>query len=85
MSSRLPNAIDRHVASRLRARRLELGMTQQHLAQVLGVTFQQIQKYERMVNRMSVGTLYQLALELDVSVQYFFEGLRGRRKKQGKV
>jgi transcriptional regulator with XRE-family HTH domain len=75
MSGRLPNAIDRHVASRLRLRRLEAGLTQTQLAQAVGVTYQQLQKYEGTINRISAGALYQLALTLDVPVQYFFDGL----------
>jgi transcriptional regulator with XRE-family HTH domain len=51
------------------------------VADALGVTFQQFQKYERAINRISAGTLYQLSLTLEVPVQYFFEGLSGRRKK----
>jgi transcriptional regulator with XRE-family HTH domain len=82
MSDRLPNAIDRHVASRLRLRRLEVGMTQTQLAQAVGVTFQQLQKYEGATNRISAGALYQLALTLDVPVQYFFDGLSRRDKKR---
>jgi DNA-binding XRE family transcriptional regulator len=82
MSDRLPNAIDRHVASRLRLRRLEAGMTQTQLAQAVGVTFQQLQKYEGATNRISAGALYQLALTLDVPVQYFFDGLSRRHKKR---
>ena len=82
MSDRLPNAIDRHVASRLRLRRLEEGMTQTQLAQAVGVTFQQLQKYEGATNRISAGALYQLALTLDVPVQYFFDGLSRRHKKR---
>jgi transcriptional regulator with XRE-family HTH domain len=74
MSDRLPNAIDRHVASRLRLRRLEAGLSQTTLAAALGVTFQQLQKYEGAINRISAGALYQLALALDVPVQYFFDG-----------
>jgi transcriptional regulator with XRE-family HTH domain len=81
MSDRLPSAVDRHVASRVCLRRREMGMTQKELSQALGVTFQQLQKYERAINRVSAGTLYRLALKLEVPVQYFFEGLRGRRKK----
>jgi len=81
VSDRLPNAIDRHVASRLLLRRREAGLTQQMVADALGVTFQQFQKYERAVNRISAGMLYQLSLTLEVPVQYFFEGLSGRRKK----
>ena len=82
MSDRLPNAIDGHVASRLRLRRLEAGMTQTQLAQAVGVTFQQLQKYEGATNRISAGALYQLALTLDVPVQYFFGGLSRRDKKR---
>ena len=82
MSDRLPNAIDRHVASRLRLRRLEAGVTQTQLAQAVGVTFQQLQKYEGATNRISAGALYQLALTLDVPVQYFFDGLSRRDKKR---
>ena len=83
MSDRLPNAIDRHVASRLRLRRLEVGLSQTALADALGVTFQQLQKYEGATNRISAGALYQLALTLDVPVQYFFDGLSRRRNKRG--
>jgi transcriptional regulator with XRE-family HTH domain len=83
MSDRLPNAIDRHVASRLRLRRLEAGLTQTLLADALGISFQQFQKYEWAINRISAGALYQLALTLDVPVQYFFDGLSRRDKKRG--
>jgi transcriptional regulator with XRE-family HTH domain len=83
MSDRLPSAIDRHVASRLRLRRLEAGLSQTTLAAALGVTFQQLQKYEGAINRISAGALYQLALTLDVPVQYFFDGLSRRDKKHG--
>ena len=83
MSDRLPNAVDRHVASRLRPRLLEAGLTQTQLAQAVGVTFQQLQKYEGAINRISAGALYQLALTLDVPVQYFFDGLSRRDKKRG--
>ena len=64
MSDRLPNAIDRHVASRLRLRRLEAGLSQTTLADALGISFQQLQKYEGATNRISAGALYQLALRL---------------------
>jgi len=82
MSDRLPNAIDRHVASRLRPQLLKTGLTQTQLAQAVGVTFQQLQKYEGAINRISAGALYQLALTLDVPVQYFFDGLSRRHKKR---
>src|SRR6476661_10286301 len=80
MSDRLPNAIDRHIASRLRSRRLEVGITQKQLAHAVGVTFQQFQKYERAINRLSAGALYRLALALQIPVQYFFEGLTARHR-----
>jgi transcriptional regulator with XRE-family HTH domain len=83
MSNRLPNAIDRHVAAQLRLRRQEVGLTQVALAAALGITFQQLQKYEKAINRISAGALYQLSVTLEVPVQYFFEGLSGRRKKRG--
>ena len=81
MSDRLPNAIDRHLASRVLLRRQEAGLSQQLVADALGVTFQQFQKYERAINRISAGTLYQLSLTLEVPVGYFFEGWSGHRKK----
>ena len=81
VSDRLPNAIDRYVASRVRERRLEMGMSQEAVAHALGVTFQQFQKYERSINRISAGRLYKIALTLEVPVQYFFEGMKDRRKK----
>jgi transcriptional regulator with XRE-family HTH domain len=80
MSNRLPNAIDRHVASRLRLRRREAGVTQDVLADA-GVSFQQVQKYEEGTDRITAGALNQLAIKFEVPVQYFFEGLSGRRKK----
>jgi len=72
---RSANAIDRRLGQRLRARRLEVRMSQERLAEVLGVTFQQIQKYEKGVNRVAASRLFELAAALDVSVGYFFEGL----------
>jgi transcriptional regulator with XRE-family HTH domain len=85
VSDRLPNAIDRHVASRMRLRRRELGLSQEAVAAALGVTFQQFQKYERTINRISAGALYRIARTLEVPVGYFFEGLRDRRKKHTAV
>jgi transcriptional regulator with XRE-family HTH domain len=72
---REPQAVDRHVGTRLREKRHELGMTQETLGNALGVTFQQVQKYERGTNRVSAGRLFSLANLLDVEVSYFFEGL----------
>ncbi len=65
-------AIDRHVGRRLRERRTELGLSQIELAAAVGVTFQQIQKYERGANRIVASRLYQLAKALGVPVEYFF-------------
>ena len=69
------------VRSRVLWRRQELGLTQPMVAETLGVTFQQFQKYEGAINRISAGMLHQLSLTLNVPVQFFFEGLSGRRKK----
>lgn len=68
---------DRHVGSRIRLRRLTLGLTQQQLAERVGITFQQIQKYESGVNRLRAGRLYELAGEMGVRTGWFFEGLEG--------
>ena len=69
-----PNAIDVHVGRRLRLRRIERGMTQEKLADAFGLTFQQIQKYEKGMNRMGSSRLQHAAHILDVPVSYFFEG-----------
>lgn len=67
--------VEGHVASRIRLRRALLGMSQSDLAKALGITFQQVQKYERGSNRVSVGKLYRLADILDVPLAFFFDGL----------
>ena len=72
---RRSTAVDEHVGERMRARRRELGMSQQHLAQPLRMTFQQVQKYERGANRVSASRLYEAAVVLGVTPAYFFEGL----------
>ncbi len=74
-----PNQIDRHIGSRVRARRIMLGMSQERLADALGLTFQQVQKYEKGVNRIGASRLLQIAGILDVSIEFFFEGLPGLR------
>jgi transcriptional regulator with XRE-family HTH domain len=75
-----PNPIDKHVGSRLRMRRLMLGMSQEKLAEAFGLTFQQVQKYEKGANRMGASRLQQAAQILDVSVPFFFEGAPGGYK-----
>jgi transcriptional regulator with XRE-family HTH domain len=70
-----PNPVDVHVGSRIRLRRKVLGMSQEKLAEKLGLTFQQVQKYERGANRVSASKLYQAAQALQAPISYFFEGL----------
>lgn len=67
--------IDRRIGQRLKSRRLELGISQERLADLLGVTFQQIQKYEKGVNRVAASRLFDIAAALDVPIAHFFEGL----------
>jgi transcriptional regulator with XRE-family HTH domain len=67
--------VDRHVGARLRERRIMLGLTQQQMAALIGVTYQQTHKYETGLNRISAGRLYQLAQALGVPIGYFFNGL----------
>ena len=70
-----PNPIDIHVGSRVRLRRTLLGMSQEKLADAVGLTFQQIQKYERGTNRIGSSRLYQFAQVLDVPVSFFFDSM----------
>jgi transcriptional regulator with XRE-family HTH domain len=72
---RSPNPVDLHVGSRIRMRRKILGVSQERLADSLGLTFQQVQKYERGSNRVSASKLYEIAATLQAQVSYFFEGL----------
>ncbi|NWG52661.1 MAG: helix-turn-helix transcriptional regulator [Hydrogenophilaceae bacterium] len=72
----MANAIDLHVGKRLRRRRRLLGLTQQQLAESIGIRFQQIQKYECGANRVTASRLYELSVALNVPVNYFFEGLQ---------
>lgn len=69
-----PDPIDVHVGQRVRARRKMLGLSQTQLGYELGVTFQQVQKYERGTNRIGSSRLFRMASALDVPVSYFFEG-----------
>ncbi len=71
--------VDRHVARRMRERRTMLGLTQQQVAERVGVTYQQAHKYEIGDNRVSAGWLYQIARALGVEPGYFFEGLGAGR------
>src|SRR5271167_338794 len=74
-SKGFPNPIDVHVGQRIRQRRTLLGMSQEKLAEAIGLTFQQVQKYERGSNRVSSSRLFDLTRVLDVPISYFFEDM----------
>jgi transcriptional regulator with XRE-family HTH domain len=71
----MPHPVDLFVGNRLRQRRWMLGMTQQQLAEKVGIKFQQIQKYENGINRISASRLWDLALVLGVGIEFFYDGL----------
>jgi transcriptional regulator with XRE-family HTH domain len=71
------NPIDRHVGSRVRMQRMMLGMSQEKLGEAIGLTFQQVQKYEKGTNRISASRLQHIAHTLNVPVAFFFEGAPG--------
>lgn len=71
----MPHKVDIHVGRQLRLRRTILGLSQEALASVIGLTFQQVQKYERGANRVGASRLYDFSQALDVPISYFFEGL----------
>ena len=76
--------VDAHVGQRVRGRRKEMGLSQEKLAKSLGVSFQQVQKYEIGINRVSAGRLWDISHSLDVDIGYFFEGIAkglGRSRK----
>ena len=70
-----PSPIDVHVGSRIRLRRTLMGMSQERLGEALGLTFQQVQKYERGVNRVGASRLYDLSRVLDVPISFFFDDM----------
>ncbi len=74
MTKKSPNPIDKHVGSRVRMRRMMINMSQEKLGEKLGITFQQIQKYEKGTNRIGASRLQQIANVLGVQVGFFFEG-----------
>ncbi len=88
-TSRGPNPIDIHVGARVHLRRNQLGLTLMTLAKAVGVTYQQLQKYERGVNRIGASRLFNLSRVLDVPISFFFEDLSpaaaggGRRRTRG--
>ena len=83
MTKKLPNPIDKHVGGRVRMRRMMLGMSQEKLGDALGLTFQQVQKYEKGTNRMGASRLQHIANILQVPVTFFFDGVPGQPKADG--
>jgi transcriptional regulator with XRE-family HTH domain len=79
----MTHPVDVHVGKRVRHRRWLIGMTQQQLAEQVGIKFQQIQKYETGANRVSASRLWDIADALDVQVSFFFEGLEEADKPEG--
>ena len=75
--------IDKEIGSRMRMRRMLIGMSQEKLGDMLGLTFQQVQKYEKGTNRISVGRMIDIAHVLGVEIGFFFEGLTGGKKESG--
>jgi transcriptional regulator with XRE-family HTH domain len=73
--NKVPSGIDRVVGQRLRWRRREMKLTQEQLGEKLGLTFQQVQKYEKGVNRISAGRLFEMAQVLGITITYFYEGV----------
>jgi transcriptional regulator with XRE-family HTH domain len=80
-----PNPVDVHVGKRIRDRRKEVKLSQEKLAEHLGLTFQQVQKYEKGANRVSASKLYEIASALNASVEYFFRGLADTTEPLGGV
>ncbi len=74
MSTKAPNPVDRYVGSRVRMRRIMLGMSQEKLGEALGLTFQQIQKYEKGTNRVGASRIQQISEILQIPVSFLFEG-----------
>jgi transcriptional regulator with XRE-family HTH domain len=73
-TKKAPNPIDRHVGSRVRMRRMLIGISQEKLGEALGLTFQQVQKYEKGTNRIGASRLHRIASVLGVPVEFFYEG-----------
>ena len=74
MTKKTPNPVDRHVGSRVRMRRMMISMSQEKLGERLGITFQQVQKYEKGTNRIGASRLHQISSILGVPIAFFYEG-----------
>ena len=84
MAKKAPNPVDKHVGSRVRMRRMMAGMSQERLGEALGLTFQQVQKYEKGTNRIGASRLQQIAQVLQVPVAFFFEDVP-RQERLGEL
>ncbi len=84
MAGTRSSKVDHYVGRRVRERRLALGMSQEKLADALGITFQQVQKYEIGITRVAASRLWDMARILEVDVGYFFEGIEKRPKRKAK-
>jgi transcriptional regulator with XRE-family HTH domain len=85
MAKRSPDPVDRNVGARIRMRRLMLNLSQTHLADALGLTFQQVQKYEKGTNRVSASRLQHIARILQVPESFFFEEIHINRGKPAQI
>ena len=85
MAARRSREVDCHVGKRVRERRNALGMPQTKLADALGISFQQIRKYEVGTDRMMAGRLWDIAKALEIDVEYFFEGIQKRAERSPKA
>src|SRR5436305_11846343 len=83
MPKKQANPIDVQVGNRVRIRRMLIGMSQERLGDLLGLTFQQVQKYEKGVNRIGAGRLFEVSRILNVPVDFFYEGLSGAADQSG--
>jgi len=75
MTLKYPNAVDKHIGYKMKLRRTDLGMSQEALGEKIGLSFQQIQKYEKGSNRVAAGRLFEISGILGVDIDYFFEGI----------
>lgn len=83
MPKKQANPIDGQVGNRVRLRRMLIGMSQERLGELLGLTFQQVQKYEKGVNRIGAGRLFEVSRILGVPIDYFYEGVIGQQAGGG--
>jgi transcriptional regulator with XRE-family HTH domain len=77
------SSIDKEIGTRVRMRRISIGMSQEKLGEMLGLTFQQVQKYEKGMNRISVGRLVDIAKILGVDIHFFFNGIKSGKPELG--